>query len=198
MLSVPVARFCGKVSLENLIPDLQPGKHERHGPCPFCGGSRRFVVFLDSQRGLCHTCDWRGDAIQLLRDRDGLTFSEAKRVLGLDTYTAPAVKKKATVHSLALAAAKREYRAWQQRIFNALCEHYRDLTRDCDEAEIAYRALLRVPEQYTHEEKVFWTRQCAVSAADLALVEFLLDLFTYDAREAERIALWRKSEVRHG
>jgi DNA primase len=53
---------------------------EYAGPCPFCGGKDRFHVWPDSERPgfWCRGCGKRGDAIQYLRERDGLTFHEAQ------------------------------------------------------------------------------------------------------------------------
>jgi DNA primase len=54
---------------------------EWHGPCPWCGGSDRFHVWpnQDGGRGTywCRSCGKGGDAIQYLRDHDGMTFKEA-------------------------------------------------------------------------------------------------------------------------
>ena len=58
---------------------------ELHGPCPFCRQGRdRFVVFVAEDRYWCRQCDKKGDAIQYVRDRDGLTFAEAKAAIGVD------------------------------------------------------------------------------------------------------------------
>ncbi|HEY5005959.1 MAG TPA: CHC2 zinc finger domain-containing protein [Ktedonobacteraceae bacterium] len=56
---------------------------EYAGPCPFCGGKDRFRVWPDSDRPgfWCRGCGKRGDAIQYLRERDGLTFQEAQAQL---------------------------------------------------------------------------------------------------------------------
>ena len=60
------------------------GSYEWAGPCPSCGGEDRFIWRTDgAQRGFCRQCDWRGDAIKLLMDFAGLTFPEARRVLGV-------------------------------------------------------------------------------------------------------------------
>lgn len=58
------------------------------GPCPFCGGRDRFTIFTRQGRDnlgrfWCRQCGKSGDAIQFLRDIDGLGFKEAKRQLGL-------------------------------------------------------------------------------------------------------------------
>lgn len=72
------------------------------GPCPFCGGKDRFTLFTrQGTEGLgrfwCRQCGKGGDAIQFLRDVEGLSFAEAKRAVGLEDMqprprTAPADK----------------------------------------------------------------------------------------------------------
>ena len=58
------------------------------GPCPFCGGEDRFVCWPDQGRGgkwFCRRCESEtpgrsgrsGDAIDLLRELDGLSYQEA-------------------------------------------------------------------------------------------------------------------------
>jgi DNA primase len=49
------------------------------GPCPRCGGRDRFRVWpqAETPRFWCRQCGWWGDAIQYLRDHDGLTYHEA-------------------------------------------------------------------------------------------------------------------------
>jgi len=58
---------------------------EYAGPCPFCGGRDRFRVWpQDGDRGRfwCRQCDAKGDAIDYIRQRDNLGFSEALERLG--------------------------------------------------------------------------------------------------------------------
>ena len=57
---------------------------EYAGPCPWCGGRDRFRVWPESGRYWCRQCDKKGDAIQYLRDREGLTFAEACERLGVE------------------------------------------------------------------------------------------------------------------
>ncbi len=53
---------------------------EYAGPCPFCGGKDRFRVWPHAEKPgfWCRGCGKRGDAIQYLRERDGLSFREAQ------------------------------------------------------------------------------------------------------------------------
>ena len=59
------------------------------GPCPFCGqGTDRFHVWPHSAKRPHYWCrvnpDHKGDAIQFLKDFEGMTFREACNELGLD------------------------------------------------------------------------------------------------------------------
>lgn len=60
---------------------------ELNGPCPFCGGHDRLVVWPPSaDRGgcaWCRRCRWRGDVIQLYRDLEGVSFVQAVEDLAL-------------------------------------------------------------------------------------------------------------------
>jgi DNA primase len=64
---------------------------EYAGPCPFCGGRDRFRVWPASEKPgwWCRQCDRKGDALQFLRDREGLTFREASERLGHPLRDAP-------------------------------------------------------------------------------------------------------------
>jgi DNA primase len=65
---------------------------EYHGPCPVCGGTDRFHVWPDQGKDgtyWCRQCDMAGDAIQFLRDVDGLSFGDACRFLGRDLPDRP-------------------------------------------------------------------------------------------------------------
>ena len=59
---------------------------EWQGPCPGCGGTDRFHVWPDQNNGegswWCRQCGRGGDAIQFLRDFEGLSFREACARLG--------------------------------------------------------------------------------------------------------------------
>jgi len=63
------------------------------GPCPWCGGRDRFRVWPDHPSGdaggryLCRGCGRHGDAIQFLRDRDGLNYVEACAALRVEPRT---------------------------------------------------------------------------------------------------------------
>lgn len=61
------------------------------GPCPWCGGRDRFCVWPNAEHPhyWCRQCGRKGDAIQYLRDKDGLSFAEAKERLGMATDQLP-------------------------------------------------------------------------------------------------------------
>jgi phage/plasmid primase-like uncharacterized protein len=178
-----------------MLPQLTRAGKEHHGPCWQCGGEDRFIVFPNGY-SWWRQCGWKGDAIQLLRDRDGLSFSEAKRALGLESYTAPASKRRATIHAIALAAAKRNYTDWQKRTLDVLTGEYRELCTECDIVEVAYRAIHRAQELYTDDERSFWTHQLAGLYDRAAVIENDLFVLTYHINEAARFGWWQE-EVRH-
>lgn len=55
---------------------------EYAGPCPWCGGRDRFRVWPEIGRYWCRVCERKGDVIQYLRDRHGMSFQEACEALG--------------------------------------------------------------------------------------------------------------------
>jgi len=66
---------------------------EWQGPCPGCGGSDRFHVWPDQNQGQgsywCRGCDKKGDAIQFLRDFEGMSFQAACDYLHLPAGDRP-------------------------------------------------------------------------------------------------------------
>ncbi len=55
------------------------------GPCPWCGGTDRFCVWPEKDehgKYWCRGCERKGDAIQYLRDYRGLSYSEARMIVG--------------------------------------------------------------------------------------------------------------------
>jgi len=47
------------------------------GPCPFCGGKDRFLVWPERGRWWCRVCNRGGDSIDFLREFKGMSFKEA-------------------------------------------------------------------------------------------------------------------------
>jgi len=73
--------------------------NEYAGPCPFCGGTDRFIVKTDVGRYWCRQCDKSGDAIQFLRDYKGLSYPDACQALNIEpksNYRPPDRRKTAT------------------------------------------------------------------------------------------------------
>ncbi len=69
---------------------------EYHSPCPGCGGKDRFHVWPKENSGegsyWCRQCGNAGDAIQFLRDFEGLGYREACQRLGKTPHKMPAHK----------------------------------------------------------------------------------------------------------
>src|ERR1700730_5019369 len=61
---------------------LSPGRVERCGPCPRCGGTDRFSINTRKQVFNCRRCGAKGDVIALVQLLDGVDFNTAVEVLG--------------------------------------------------------------------------------------------------------------------
>ena len=63
---------------------LSPAGHEHHGPCPYCGGKDRFSVMSRAERPwwICRQCGRHGDAVDYVRQQEGIGFVEAVTRLG--------------------------------------------------------------------------------------------------------------------
>ncbi|HNY71660.1 MAG TPA: DUF3987 domain-containing protein [Syntrophorhabdus sp.] len=88
-------------SISKIVPELrQKTLNELAGPCPWCGGDDRFVVFKDSDRFLCRGCKPEGgDVIDFYRQSEGLDISALGRkylVDGQATGTTTAAQRKVT------------------------------------------------------------------------------------------------------
>ncbi len=62
----------------------QKTANEYSTACPWCGGKDRFLVWIDSNTYWCRQCERKGDAIQFLRDKQGLSYQDAARLTGHD------------------------------------------------------------------------------------------------------------------
>lgn len=64
------------------------------GPCPFCGeGTDRFHVYPEGQRFWCRRCGERGDIVQYVMKRRGLSFVDAvNHLLGGDFGQLPQIQ----------------------------------------------------------------------------------------------------------
>ena len=52
------------------------------GPCPWCGGRKRFLVWVEMDRYCCRKCSAQGDAIQYLRLYRRMGYFEAAVLTG--------------------------------------------------------------------------------------------------------------------
>lgn len=72
---------------------------EYEGPCPFCGGTDRFLVWPtppNKDRGAfwCRQCDKKGDALTLIMEREQLSYPDACRQLGIMLDEQPSSQRK--------------------------------------------------------------------------------------------------------
>jgi len=86
-----VARSLGAV--------LKPvaGRIEFAGPCPVCGGTDRFGVNVRKRVWHCRGCGRGGDAVDLVRHVEGVTFIEAVEMLAGERPTRPVRHRPANV-----------------------------------------------------------------------------------------------------
>lgn len=172
---------------------------EYAGPCPWCGGRDRFRAWPESGRWWCRQCGRRGDSIQYLRDCHGLTFTEAKRALGLDTSIPPhteIVRRKA--HKAALEAARDAYETWDHWKFQELADEYINLLIELDIAESAYRAMRSHPEWFSNSERAWWEEELSRVYDRLPVVEHNLNILTFRDCERERFLWWQEAEAERG
>lgn len=66
--------------------------HEYAGACPWCGGDDRFRIFTDTGRYWCRKCERKGDAIQYLREHEGMTYHQAQTWLAGNGVATPTLK----------------------------------------------------------------------------------------------------------
>ena len=99
---------------------------EYSGPCPFCDGTDRFSVWPVEGRFWCRVCDKKGDVLDYVMLKDGVSLPEAARRLGgvevgkSSTIVEKAPPHKAPVRPLYSPPAQ----DWQQAAKNAIkhCE----------------------------------------------------------------------------
>ncbi|MBW1974530.1 MAG: toprim domain-containing protein, partial [Deltaproteobacteria bacterium] len=100
---------------------------EYAGPCPFCGGEDRFRVWPkqgETGRYWCRQCGAHGDAIQFLRDYEGLSFREACETLGIAKPTLVPVRPAKPVKK------EPEFTSWQERAHKFIKTCASSLTSD--------------------------------------------------------------------
>lgn len=105
---------------------------EFHGPCPVCGGKDRFHIWPeqgDHGTYWCRGCEIGGDAIQYLRDVDGLSYREACIQLGKEP--AATIRKPLTASSMNSknifipSTSIKQSELWQEKLgaFVSLCHN---------------------------------------------------------------------------
>lgn len=92
---------------------------EWHGPCPWCGGVDRFHVWpeQDGGRGTywCRSCGKGGDAIQFLRDCEGMTFKEACDYLNIKVDEKQNSKQDAAPHEYRPREPQTPAELWREK-----------------------------------------------------------------------------------
>jgi DNA primase len=65
------------------------------GPCPKCGGTKRFIVWTKTNIFKCRDCDFKGDLVRFLREVDGYSCREAFLAAGKEcsSLDCPAYEK---------------------------------------------------------------------------------------------------------
>lgn len=69
---------------------VSKGGGEYCGPCPSCGGKDRFILWPEHQSGakggrfLCRGCGVQGDAVEFLREFQGMRYLEACEALSIE------------------------------------------------------------------------------------------------------------------
>jgi len=81
---------------------------EYAGPCPFCGGHDRFRVWPNAAHPhwWCRQCGKRGDAVDYLREREGLTYQEACERLGAVSVIGAYRQEREVIPAVATEAAR--------------------------------------------------------------------------------------------
>lgn len=69
---------------------------EYAGPCPWCGGNDRFLIWPEYKGGRywCRGCEKKGDAVQYVRDTRNLSYFEALDFLGIEKTRSNKTKRK--------------------------------------------------------------------------------------------------------
>lgn len=130
------------------------GKHkgggEWAGPCPSCGGTDRFVVWPEHRSGatggkyLCRGCSPEGgDAIQFLRNFQGLTYREACEALQVESRkdTARGTRSPVKEQPWTPEPERLPSEQWKQRAVSFLAECQQHLSSEAGRAALHGRAL---------------------------------------------------------
>ena len=80
------------IAIELGLSPKKVAPSEYASPCPFCGGNDRFHVWPEKgEHGTywCRGCGKKGDAIQLLIEKKGMSFKEAAAAVGKTLTSRP-------------------------------------------------------------------------------------------------------------
>lgn len=146
------------ISLLDIVPDLtKSSPNSWNGPCPFCReGKNRFVVWPRQEpafggRYHCNLCGKTGNGVHLLRELHGWPYVRA-----LSLFSTMSQKGQLAPEP----PPKPMFVSWKEKEeYIRRTDEYRELLADIDEAEIGYRATVRVPDLYTDKEKDFWEKR---------------------------------------
>lgn len=102
------------------------------GPCPWCGGRDRFIVFTETDRYWCRQCAKKGDAIQYLRDFRGMTYRDACDLLHIMPNQGPSqpFKYRHNLEMFKPRMTKEPPELWQARARDFLDRAVRNLRDD--------------------------------------------------------------------
>jgi hypothetical protein len=91
------------VNLIDILPLNKKNSYEYAGPCPFCGGQDRFIVWPSQERCgryFCRQCNKSGDCIDFLRSQ-GVNYQQAAKELGIaiNSHNTPPQPESSTIDS---------------------------------------------------------------------------------------------------
>ncbi len=192
------------MTLVDLIPGLRRTSLSRggeyHGPCPWCGGTDRFIVWAQNDRYWCRQCQKKGDAIQLLRDYHGFSFKKACRRLGRE----PSLRLVPRGHSLdsrkyAREAARHAFERWRDQQAELLHKQRRAFDHERAIAELFYRLISRWPHLFLAGKYSHIVNQLRKIYDCLAVLHGEIELLVDDNALLECFRRWQaESGVQHG
>lgn len=131
--------FLKAVDLAGLLQIPLRGNETRHAPCPMCGGHDRFAIKYNREKTrqiwMCNQChpQW-GDAIEFVKQKDGLTFTQAVQALGGDVAALKPPTKPAPQPARYDMPPATD---WQNRMKQVLAECVQYLWSDTPKASVA-------------------------------------------------------------
>lgn len=136
------------MNIEKFFPPAmkkKPGSKEYAGPCPICEGKDRFIIWPDTRKGfryMCRCCGVKGDAIQFLREFQGMTYREALLTLGVkmrsDINFPSFARENKKLVSLKRGCATSE---WRRAAFDFMNKAQSELNSEAAKKALAERGL---------------------------------------------------------